>query len=83
MKVDVNEFIARYCGGDEYRHGIFVPEDVHAELMRCKLNDIDVCEVSDNTFDVIEDARRKSEIRDKRYNDVSYLRLAGMKAESD
>lgn len=83
MKVDVNEFIARYCGGDEYRHGIFVPEDVHAELMQCKLNGIDVCEVSDNTFDLIEDARRKSEIRDKRYNDVSYLRLAGMKAESD
>lgn len=83
MKVDVNEFIARYCGGDEYRHGIYVPEDVHAEIMRCQLSGETVCEVSDNTFDLIEDARRKSEIRDKRYNDISYLRLAGMQAESD
>lgn len=83
MKVDVNEFIARYCGGDEYRHGAFVPEEVHAELMRCQLSGETVCEVSDNTFDLIEDARRKSEIREKRYNDVSYLRLAGMQAESE
>lgn len=83
MKVDVNEFIARYCGDNEYRHGIFVPEDIHAKLMQCKLHNIDVCEVSDNTFDLIEDARRKQELRDKTYNDVSVLRLSGMKAESN
>lgn len=83
MKVDVNEFIARYCGDDEYRHGLFVPRDVHTAIMRCRLSGETVCEVSDNTFDLIEDARRKQELRDKTYNDVSVLRLAGMKAESD
>lgn len=83
MKVDVNEFIARYCGGDEYRHGLFVPRDVHTAIMRCLLSGETVCEVSDNTFDLIEDARHKQELRDKTYNDVSVLRLAGMKAESD
>lgn len=83
MKVDVNEFIARYCGGDEYRHGLFVPRDVHTAIMRCLLSGETVCEVSDNTFNLIEDARHKQELRDKTYNDVSVLRLAGMKAESD
>lgn len=83
MKVDVNEFIARYCGDDEYRHGLFVPRDVHTAIMRCLLSGETVCEVSDNTFDLIEDARHKQELRDKTYNDVSVLRLAGMKAESD
>lgn len=83
MKVDVNEFIARYCGGDEYRHGLFVPRDVHTAIMRCLLSGETVCEVSDNTFNLIEDARHKQELRNKTYNDVSVLRLAGMKAESD
>lgn len=83
MKVDVNEFIARYCGGDECRHGLFVPRDVHTAIMRCLLSGETVCEVSDNTFNLIEDARHKQELRDKTYNDVSVLRLAGMKAESD
>ena len=83
MKVDVNEFIARYCGGDEYRHGLFVPRDVLTAIMNCRMTGEEVCEVSDNTFDRIEDARRKQELRDKTYNDVSVLRLEGMKAESE
>lgn len=83
MKVNVKDFIARYCGGDEYRHGIFVPEDTRFEIMRCQFNGIDFCEVSDNTFDLIEDAKRKQELRDLRYNEVSHYRLAGMKAESE
>lgn len=83
MKVDVNEFIARYCGADEYRHGLFVPRDVLTAINNCRLLGETACEVSDNTFEQIEDARRKQEVRDKVYNDVSVLRLAGMKAESE
>lgn len=83
MKVNVKDFIARYCGGDDYRHGIFVPEDIRFEIMRCELEGIEFCEVSDNTFDVIEEAKRTQELRDLRYYEVSELRLAGMKAEGE
>lgn len=83
MKVNVKDFTARFCGSGEYRHGIYVPEDTRLLLMRCELSGDEFCEVSDSTLDVIEEAKRKDELRTLQYNNISELRLAGMKAESD
>lgn len=83
MKVSVNDFIARYCDGDEYRHGLYVPEDTQRQIRQCAVFGKQFCEVSDNTFELIEAAKNREEQRDRCYNDVSALRLAGMKAESD
>lgn len=81
MKVSIEELFE-----DCNRNGISVaniPENVVCALNDAALKGETVCEVSDNTFDLIEDARCKQALRDKTYNDVSVLRLAGMKAESD
>lgn len=83
MKVNVQDFTARFCGSGEYRHGIYVPEDVRLLLTQCALSGDEFCEVSDNIFDVIEDAKRTDELRTIQYGNISELRLAGMKAEDD
>lgn len=83
MQIKVSEFIAAYCGGGEYRHGIYVPQDVRVKIMNCQLEDVDVCDVPDDVFDRIEEAKRKDILREKHYTDVSVCRLAGMKAEED
>ena len=83
MTVNVNEFISNFFSSSDYRCGIFVPEDVRFAIMDCELNGEQFCEVPDNVFEVIEDNRRNSLLRDKYYNDVSVCRLAGMKAEDD
>ena len=83
MKIKVQDFTARFCGSGEYRHGIYVPEDVRLLLMQCSLSGDEFCEVSDNIFDGIEDAKRTDEMRTIQYNNISELRLAGMKAESE
>lgn len=81
MKVNVKAFMQEYVNAPEYRHGIYVPEDVMFELDKCEFNDCEECEVPDNICEVIESARREEERRDKFYYDVSALRIAGMNAE--
>lgn len=59
-----------------------IPEDVMLASASVALNG-ETFEVSDNIFATIDEAHRKDVERQKQYNNVSALRLAGMKAEDN
>lgn len=86
MKVNVKEFLEKYRS-DEYRHGIFIPEDI---MMKCSQMELAAIlnnksageiEVPDDTFEQIELARCKSEKRDSDYHEISLHRVTGMDLE--
>lgn len=83
MKVNVQDFTARFCGSGEYRCGIYVPKDTLFKIMDCEASGVEFCDVPDSIFDDIEAARKQDELRTSQYNNISELRLAGMKAESE
>lgn len=81
MKIKLGELFD-YCN----RKGISIsniPEDVMSASTDATLKGKDTFEVSDNTFALIDEAHRNEVERQKQYNDISYLRLAGMKAEDE
>jgi hypothetical protein len=67
----------------EYHNGLFLHEDVQIALTRCLLNDSNVIEVRASVFDEIEENKRKYELREREYNDVSTHRLNAMQFEKD
>lgn len=81
MTVKVSEFISNFISSSDYRHGLYVPEDIRFAILQSELNGDEFCDVPDNTFDLIEEARHRQMLYDKAYNDVSVCRLSGMKAE--
>lgn len=62
---------------------IDIPEDVVLATNDAFLRGEERFEVSDNIFEVIDKSHRRNAERQKQYDDISVLRLAGMKAEED
>lgn len=77
MQIRTEEFIDYFKSRGVALGGI--PEDAMLAYNEAMFDNKEFVDVSDNTFDKI----AREEARQKTYNDVSALRLAGMKAESD
>ena len=82
MKVNIEDFFAKY-GGEEYRNGLFIPEDIHALRFESFLSGDTEFDVPDNIDAVIEANKLKQEKRDAEYNNISLHRKAGMECEAN
>ena len=80
MRVDARRFIEKYTSA-EYRHGMYLGEDLFAECLAAEATGKPVIEVPDDIYEVVETRKVRDEEREAAYQDISTHRLNGMGLE--
>lgn len=82
MWVKADEFFAPYFT-DEYRHGLYIPENIITLCNSASFKADKYIEVPENIIEVIELNRENDSFRELEYESISQHRLAGIKCEED
>lgn len=82
MLVKADEFFAPYLT-DEYRHGLYIPENILALYNAVEFRTNKFIEVSENIIDLIESNKAKDCAWESEYESISQHRVAGIKCEEE
>ena len=88
MRVNIKNFLNKYRTS-EYRHGIYIPEDIYIKCSQMELGmiakgvDVAYIDLPDDIYDIIESNKKDQEYREDIDNRISNHRICGINYEKE